>query len=113
MNAPELDTKAIRATLEERLSMLDRRVQEIGSHLRNADGRNEADFADRASFTEADEVLEGLDDAGRKEMAALRAALHRLDDGSYGTCQTCGDDIAARRLEALPTATQCIHCAST
>ena len=39
-------------------------------------------------------------------------ALQRIDDGSFGTCRICGGDIGRARLEAVPTATQCIECKS-
>lgn len=39
-------------------------------------------------------------------------ALRRVDDGSYGRCERCGQQIAAGRLAARPTATTCIGCAS-
>ncbi|MBB6216969.1 YteA family regulatory protein [Anaerosolibacter carboniphilus] len=37
-------------------------------------------------------------------------ALHKIEDGSYGSCITCGKDIAEERLEILPTAVQCMDC---
>ena len=37
-------------------------------------------------------------------------ALQRIDDGTYGMCRVCGGDIGRLRLEAVPTATQCIDC---
>ncbi len=43
---------------------------------------------------------------------ALLAALRRLDEGEFGYCDACGDDIAPKRLELDPTATRCIGCAS-
>ena len=46
------------------------------------------------------------------EMARIDAALIRLDEGGYGACVTCGEDIAARRLELDPAAAVCITCAS-
>lgn len=42
----------------------------------------------------------------------VQAALRRVEDGSYGLCQTCGNPIPAERLEALPFATQCVGCKS-
>jgi RNA polymerase-binding transcription factor DksA len=45
-------------------------------------------------------------------VAAIRAALKRLDDGTYGICVTCDEPIAPARLEALPYALQCIKCAT-
>jgi DnaK suppressor protein len=42
----------------------------------------------------------------------IRAALRRVEDGSYGLCQTCANPIPAERLEALPFADQCVSCKS-
>lgn len=42
----------------------------------------------------------------------LQEALGRIDDGTYGVCRVCGGDIGRARLEAVPTATQCISCKS-
>ena len=41
----------------------------------------------------------------------LRAALARMDDGEYGYCLECGEEIAAGRLDADPTFTHCVQCA--
>jgi DnaK suppressor protein len=46
------------------------------------------------------------------EAKRLAAALDRVEDGSFGTCEDCGEVIAQRRLELNPTATLCIGCAS-
>ena len=53
-----------------------------------------------------------LEEAGRDldEMRDIDGALQRIANGSYGTCDDCGGDIDARRLEAQPTATRCIAC---
>ncbi|MBI1179293.1 MAG: TraR/DksA family transcriptional regulator [Alphaproteobacteria bacterium] len=48
----------------------------------------------------------------REEMRRIEAALARIDADDYGYCLRCGDDIAAERLRADPTATLCIRCAS-
>jgi DnaK suppressor protein len=37
-------------------------------------------------------------------------AMERLDDGSYGTCAVCGEEIAPKRLLAIPEATTCVRC---
>jgi DnaK suppressor protein len=42
----------------------------------------------------------------------IDAALGRIEDGSYGECETCGVQIPKARLEAIPHAAQCIQCAS-
>ena len=45
------------------------------------------------------------------ELARLEQAMRRLEDGEYGWCVTCGDQIAAARLEVDPAAAVCIECA--
>lgn len=44
-------------------------------------------------------------------LAAIDAALQRIEDGTYGTCTNCGRPIGAERLEARPWADLCIDCA--
>ena len=45
------------------------------------------------------------------ELARLEQAMRRLEDGEYGWCATCGDQIAAARLEVDPAAAVCVECA--
>jgi DnaK suppressor protein len=40
----------------------------------------------------------------------VEEALRRIDDGTFGECEECGEDIELRRLEARPTATLCVGC---
>ncbi len=49
--------------------------------------------------------------AARRRLADAEAALARRDEGSYGTCETCGGPIGAERLAARPAARTCIACA--
>ncbi|HEV7650607.1 MAG TPA: TraR/DksA C4-type zinc finger protein [Actinophytocola sp.] len=53
----------------------------------------------------------GLLEQARAELRALDEAAGRLAAGTYGVCGRCGGPIAAERLDALPAATTCIHCA--
>lgn len=46
------------------------------------------------------------------ELNEIAAALERIRDGDYGTCETCGGEIAPARLDAQPTARRCIRCQS-
>ena len=51
-----------------------------------------------------------LQDRERRLLHKIEEAIHRVDDGSYGTCEACGEDIDERRLMARPVATHCIDC---
>jgi len=46
------------------------------------------------------------------DLTRIDAALRRLDDGDYGYCVECGEEIAVKRLEIDPAASHCISCAS-
>jgi DnaK suppressor protein len=50
--------------------------------------------------------------AARDKLAAIGAALRRLEEGRYGVCDRCGQPIGAERLAARPAATTCIRCAA-
>lgn len=65
--------------------------------------------ADRAD--EGLEVQIVVQDTLTEELHQIDAALQHIQDGSYGICETCGHEIAAERLAALPFATHCIVCA--
>lgn len=98
----------LRRQLEERLEQLTRRTQRVERDLRSP---HDDDWAERAQQIENDEVLERLDDDGQAEIAEIRAALRRIDDGSFGTCSECGAQIEEARLRVLPYARSCIGCA--
>ena len=51
-------------------------------------------------------------DAAREQLAAIDAALQRLETGRYGICERCGQPIGEERLAARPTAVTCIRCAA-
>jgi RNA polymerase-binding transcription factor DksA len=104
-----IDPTAVRARLRQELEVLTRRHAALEAHLRNIDRELPEDFADLATTVENDEVMEGLDDAARAGLGAIRAALARLEGGGYGICAECGGNIGERRLDALPTATHCIE----
>ena len=100
--------ETVRAQLQSRLDVLLRRVSAIGRDLRRP---GNPDWKERAVEVENDDVLEGLDDASRDEVAQIRAALARLDAGTYGRCARCGSASAPPRLLAMPSATICVSCA--
>jgi RNA polymerase-binding transcription factor DksA len=48
----------------------------------------------------------------QRHLAEVEAAIQRLESGTYGICEGCGEPVAAARLEARPAARTCISCAS-
>ena len=55
---------------------------------------------------------QSLLDQARRRLESFDGALHRLGEGTYGTCQRCGRPISSERLAAQPAAETCIVCAS-
>jgi RNA polymerase-binding protein DksA len=103
------DYQALRASLQQKLDQLQRRVGKIERDLRQTP---EPDSQERAIGSENDEVLERLDSSSREELQLLQEAISRIDAGTYGVCAKCGEQIAQQRLEALPYAHTCINCAA-
>lgn len=78
------------------------------THMKNAD--NPADLNDRATQEEEFSMELRSKDRERKLIHKIDEALLRLNSNEYGYCDSCGIEIGLRRLEARPTARQCIDC---
>ena len=102
------DTAAFKARLEAELEELESRQTRIADDL--AEPLN-ADSSEQAIEMEDDASLEGQGALIAKEIASVKRALARIEDGTYGECVRCGEDIAPARLEARPEAALCIDCA--
>lgn len=59
---------------------------------------------------ERSELLAQLENA-RQRVQAIDAALGRMDEGVYGTCAVCGEEIPVERLEVRPLSVRCVRCA--
>lgn len=69
--------------------------------------------ADELDFTSAElerDATLRMADRERQLLSKIQNALNRIQEGEYGTCETCGAPITYRRLLARPVATQCIDC---
>lgn len=71
-----------------------------------------ADPADRATAESDRAFTLRLRDRERKLIKKIQKAIDRIEDGEFGICQDCGDDIAIPRLKARPMTTLCINCKS-
>lgn len=91
------------------------RLQDLLSKTRLHLHRSEpvpADFAEQATETENDQVVEALDQEAQIELSQINKALLRIEQGTYGACVVCGDRINPKRLEAIPYTPFCFTCAS-
>jgi DnaK suppressor protein len=73
-----------------------------------AEGGTDNHLGDTATAMYDRELDEGLEEGARGTLAAIDAALQRIEDGTYGICEVCGKPIGAERLSAIPWTPLCI-----
>jgi RNA polymerase-binding transcription factor DksA len=71
-------------------------------------GTGDNHLADMATVTYDRELDQGLEDGVQQTVGQIDAALRRIEDGTYGVCESCGNQIAPDRLRAIPWTTRCI-----
>lgn len=71
----------------------------------------QVELVERAVNQQLAEGLDQLDERGEELIATINHALSRLKDGEYQRCESCGEFIGEKRLEALPWTNMCIACA--
>jgi len=97
--------------LEERQLELRKTVSRTEQDGREADSADTAqDIADRASSSYNKEFLFHRSNNERQLLQMVEGALSRISEGIFGQCISCGNEINARRLEAVPWARHCIEC---
>jgi len=108
-----MDKKKIK-TYRDRL--LEERAALLGVVGRNEDYGREADTeatqdpADKASNSYTKELLFSQSTNDRIILTQIEEALERMDEGEYGVCINCGQEVQPKRLEAVPWARYCITC---
>lgn len=101
----------IKAKLESERSRLTGLLERTHAHLHRSEPVS-ADFAEQATETENDEVVEALDRDGHIELQQIKAALIRIEQGRYGQCLACQAQIQDARLLTIPETAFCVDCAS-
>ena len=84
-------------------------VDRTVNHMQD-EASNFPDPADRATQEEEFSIELKTRDRERKLIKKIRETLERINTEDYGYCDTCGVEIGLRRLEARPTASQCVDC---
>ena len=100
--------EGLRAELEEGLATLQARLASIKQDVTKS---HSGDSAEQAQERENDEVVDAIGNETAQSIRGIQAALARIDDGTYGVCSRCGEDIGEARLRAVPEATRCVNCA--
>ena len=109
----ELDTQGVRNRLEQRKQVIEttrgrlrREVENMAEGELSQVDQHPADSGTEMHEQELDETTEMMLDEEEKRIAE---AMRALDDGTYGKCIECGNDIPRERLEARPEAVRCVE----
>ena len=109
--------KHLRTALEERkteiegdLGQMDDELRSIGREQDNERGGLGNHMAEDGSNLMEAERISTISADMRDVVSQITAAMERIDDGTYGQCQRCGQPINQERLEAFPYVAHCIEC---
>ena len=91
---------------------LNTQLQQLGRAPGTRDLDFDENFADSGQVTAERGEVDALAGSLSENLAEIEAALEKLEAGTYGQCEDCGQAIAPARLEAMPSARLCIACAS-
>src|SRR5215510_7768956 len=108
MDKKRLDS--FKKRLEERQQALRKAVSRTEEDGRVADQDTAQDIADRAASSYTKEFLFSQSNNERQLLQMVDSALARIREGSFGECVHCGNEINAKRLEAVPWTRHCIEC---
>lgn len=87
-----------------------REINEDLKHGREGAKDDGMDTYDLASEERDREISFILNDREREKLQAIEEALERIDEGTYGMCESCESEIAPARLEAMPFSRLCVSC---
>jgi DnaK suppressor protein len=96
--------------LETKQEELRRMVSRIEQDGRAVDEGSAQDVADRAASSYTKEFLFHQSNNDRQLLQMVESALSRMREGTFGECISCGKEINAKRLEAVPWTRHCIEC---
>jgi RNA polymerase-binding transcription factor DksA len=105
------DSSVLRVQLEDERERLRTRLRELGAGS-DASLAFDDGFADSSQVTAERGELDAIAGTLTDSLQEVEDALVKLEDGTYGRCESCGNEIAQARLEAKPAARLCIACAS-
>ncbi len=108
MEKKKLD--AFKKRLETRQQELRRMVTRTEQDGRTVDEDSAQDIADRAASSYTKEFLFHQSNNDRQLLQMVENALSRIREGTFGECISCGKDINAKRLDAVPWTRHCIDC---
>lgn len=106
-NVSKADLEKLKKTLEKQLKQLQ---FDLGKDMEEMHSAAMPDINDQASLESERSFGLRIRDRERKLIAKVQETLHRMKEGIYGICESCGEPIGVKRLRARPVTTFCINC---
>lgn len=85
------------------------RINTIKDHIQNPQDELNKDWEDQAISIRQNDTRQLLAAEAHQNLIYIENALSRIENGTYGECEVCGEQIQAQRLEAVPYATLCME----
>ncbi|WP_379544796.1 MULTISPECIES: TraR/DksA family transcriptional regulator [Psychrobacter] len=85
------------------------RIDKIEDHIQNPQDDLNEHWEDQAISYRQNDMRKNLMSEARQSLIYVENALSRIENGTYGECEVCGESIEEQRLEALPYATLCME----
>ncbi len=105
------DLTSIKNILLSKKTELEVRLKKIELNKTRAAGPLNANSTEQAVELQNKDVVDALDNIEHKQLEEIETALTLIENGTYGTCVSCSEEISAARLGAMPSAKLCITCA--
>lgn len=103
-----------RAEIEKFKAVLEKQLHDLqtdfGKEMQSMDSPALADINDQASLESERSFELRIKDRERKLIGKVQEALKKIGDGTYGICESCGETINVKRLQARPVTSYCINC---
>ena len=107
MSRTKNELEAIKQELLNRKQDLDQKLTQLNEKVTD---EREMDPADQAASSTMEQLKSSFQNTELDEYKNIELALEKIEDGSYGICQDCGEPIQDKRLRLYPNAARCLRC---
>ncbi len=104
-----IDLQAAKQNLLTLKEEYETRIDKIEDHIQNPQDDLNEHWEDQAISYRQNDMRTNLMVEGRQSLIYVENALSRIENGTYGKCEVCGEQIEEQRLQALPYATLCME----
>lgn len=106
----ESDLTFFKNMLNERKAQIEKNIEDAHNEIKDLTDSHVSDDLDHAAVTIDKTIDSAISMQQRKELGEINFALSKIENGEYGVCEMCEEDISVPRLKVKPHAKYCISC---